>query len=211
MLIELNQVIPEPIPKEMIERSEVWGTQLKIEPRTFNLISAHSGKGKSTLLHLLYGLRKDFSGEVIMDGENIQKQTTYNWTSLRSTQIALLFQELKLFPKLCACENIELIPQINQNVPSALEMAKQLGMQGFLTKPVETLSFGQRQRIALIRTLRKPFKLLLLDEPFSHLDQENIDLASSLINEIARANQATVLLTSLGETPPLSFDRILSL
>ena len=211
MLIELNQVIPEPIPKEMIERSEVWGTQLKIEPRTFNLVSAHSGKGKSTLLHLLYGLRKDFSGEVIMDGENIQKQTTYNWTSLRSTQIALLFQELKLFPKLCACENIELIPQINQNVPSGLEMAKQLGMEGFLTKPVETLSFGQRQRIALIRTLRKPFKLLLLDEPFSHLDQENIDLASSLINEIARANQATVLLTSLGETPPLSFDRILSL
>ena len=211
MLIELNQVIPEPIPKEMIERSEVWETQLKIEPKSFTLISAHSGKGKSTLLHLLYGLRKDFSGEVIMDGENIQKQTSAGWTLLRSTQIALLFQELKLFPKLCARENIELIPQINHNVPSGLEMAKQLGMEGFLTKQVETLSFGQRQRIALIRTLRKPFKLLLLDEPFSHLDQENIDLASSLINEIARANQATVLLTSLGETPPLSFDRILSL
>ena len=211
MLIELNQVIPEPIPKEMIERSEVWETQLQIEPKSFTLISAHSGKGKSTLLHLLYGLRKDFSGEVIMDGKNIQKQTSSGWTSLRSTQIALLFQELKLFPKLCARENIELIPQINHNVPSGLEMAKQLGMEGFLTKPVETLSFGQRQRIALIRTLRKPFKLLLLDEPFSHLDQENIDLASSLINEIARANQATVLLTSLGETPPLSFDRILSL
>ena len=211
MLIKLNQVIPEPIPKEMIERSEVWGTQLQIEPKSFTLISAHSGKGKSTLLHLLYGLRKDFSGEVIMDGENIQKQTSSGWTSLRSTQIALLFQELKLFPKLCARENIELIPQINHNVPIELEMAKQLGMEGFLTQPVETLSFGQRQRIALIRTLRKPFKLLLLDEPFSHLDQENIDLASSLINEIARANQATVLLTSLGETPPLSFDRILSL
>ena len=211
MLIELNQVIPEPIPKEMIERSEVWGTQLKIEPRTFNLISAHSGKGKSTLLHLLYGLRKDFSGEVIMDGENIQKQTSSGWTSLRSTQIALLFQELKLFPKLCARENIELIPQINHNVPSGLEMAKQLGMESFLTKPVETLSFGQRQRIALIRTLRKPFKLLLLDEPFSHLDQENTNLASNLINEIARTNQATVLITSLGEAPPLSFDHILSL
>ena len=211
MLIELNQVIPDPIPKEMIERSEVWETQLKIEPKSFTLVSAHSGKGKSTLLHLLYGLRKDFSGEVIMDGENIQKETSSGWTSLRSTQIALLFQELKLFPKLCARENIELIPRINHNVPSGLEMAKQLGMEGFLTQPVETLSFGQRQRIALIRTLRKPFKLLLLDEPFSHLDQENIDLASSLINEIARANQATVLLTSLGETPPLSFDRILSL
>jgi ABC-type nitrate/sulfonate/bicarbonate transport system ATPase subunit len=63
----------------------------------------------------------------------------------------------------------------------------------------------------LIRTLRKPFKLLLLDEPFSHLDQENTNLASNLINEIARTNQATVLITSLGEAPPLSFDHILSL
>ncbi|MBT3666464.1 MAG: ATP-binding cassette domain-containing protein [Opitutae bacterium] len=211
MLIELNQVIPEPIPEEMIERSEVWGTQLKIEPQTFNLISAHSGKGKSTLLHLLYGLRKDFTGEVIIDGENIQKQISPDWTSLRSTQIALLFQELRLFPKLSAGENIELIPQFNQKVTSELEMAKKLGMEAFLTKPVETLSYGQRQRIALIRTLRKPFKLLLLDEPFSHLDHENINLATSLIDEIARANQATVLITSLGEAPPLSFDRILSL
>tara|TARA_B100000963_G_scaffold347444_1_gene353778 strand:+ start:247 stop:882 length:636 start_codon:yes stop_codon:yes gene_type:complete len=211
MLIELNQVIPEPIPKEMIELSEVWGTQLKIEPQSFTLISAHSGKGKSTLLHLLYGLRKDYSGEVLIDQENIQKKNAFYWAPLRKQKIALLFQELRLFPKLSARENIELIPEFNPRGPSELEMAKQLGMADFLKKSVETLSLGQRQRIALIRALRKPFKLLLLDEPFSHLDQENIDLASSLINEIARANQATVLLTSLGETPPLSFDRILSL
>ena len=211
MLIELNQVIPEPIPKEMIELSEVWGTQLKIEPQSFTLISAHSGKGKSTLLHLLYGLRKDYSGEVLIDQENIQKKNAFYWAPLRKQKIALLFQELRLFPKLSARENIELIPEFNPRGPSELEMAKQLGMADFLKKSVETLSLGQRQRIALIRALRKPFKLLLLDEPFSHLDQENIDLASSLINEVARANQATVLLTSLGETPPLSFDRILSL
>ena len=130
---------------------------------------------------------------------------------MRKQKIALLFQELRLFPKLSTRENIELIPEVNPRGPSELEMAKQLGMADFLKKSVETLSFGQRQRIALIRTLRKPFKLLLLDEPFSHLDQENINLASSLINDIARGNQATVLLTSLGETPPLSFDRILSL
>ena len=211
MLIELSQVIPEPIPKEMIERSEVWATQLKIEPQSFNLISAHSGKGKSTLLHLLYGLRKDYSGEVLVDGENIQKKNATYWTPLRKQKIALLFQELRLFPKLSAQENIELIPEVNRRGPSKLEMAKQLGMANFLNKSVETLSFGQRQRIALIRTLCKPFNLLLLDEPFSHLDQENINLASSLINDIARGNQATVIITSLGEAPPLPFDRTLSL
>ena len=211
MLIELNQVIPEPIPKEMIERSEVWGTQLKIEPQSISLISARSGKGKSTLLHILYGLRKDYSGEILLDGENIQKKNASDWTPLRKQKISLLFQELRLFPKLNAQENIELIPEVKLHGPSEMEMAKQLGMADFLNKPVDTLSFGQRQRIALIRTLRKPFNLLLLDEPFSHLDQENIYLASSLINEVARGNQATVLITSLGEAPPLPFDRILSL
>ena len=90
-------------------------------------------------------------------------------------------------------------------------MAERLGMKEFLSKPIEKLSFGQRQRIAIIRTLRKPFKLLLLDEPFSHLDKKNENLASSLIEEIARANEATVLVTSLGESPPLPFDRTLSL
>ena len=211
MLIELNQVKPEPIPKEMVARSDIWGTRLNIEPKSFTLISAHSGKGKSTLLHLLYGLRNDYSGEASIDGQSVKKQEMDDWTRLRSQKIALLFQELRLFPKLSAQENITLIPESNPQVPTDTEMAERLGIEEFLSKPIENLSFGQRQRIAIIRTLRKPFKLLLLDEPFSHLDKKNEKLSSSLIEEIARANEATVLVTSLGESPPLPFDRTLSL
>ena len=211
MLVELNQVKPEPIPKQMVTRSDVWGTHLNIEPKSFTLISAHSGKGKSTLLHLLYGLRNDYSGEASVDGQSVEKKGASDWTRLRGHKIALLFQELRLFPKLSAQENIALIPEANPQVPTGTEMAERLGMKEFLSKPIEKLSFGQRQRIAIIRTLRKPFKLLLLDEPFSHLDKKNENLASSLIEEIARANEATVLVTSLGESPPLPFERTLSL
>ena len=112
---------------------------------------------------------------------------------------------------LTAQENINLIPQVNSHSPSIEEMADRLGMKDFLTQKVANLSYGQRQRIALIRVLRKPFQLLLLDEPFSHLDQENEERACSLIEEVARTNKATFLLTSLGQNPPLSFDQILSL
>ena len=211
MLIEFKQVEPNPIPKEMIKRSEVWGTELKIEPNSFTLVSAHSGKGKSTLLHILYGLRNDFTGEVTIDGQNIRQKNSDDWTTSRSEQITLLFQELKLFPLLTAHENINLIPQANPKSPSTEEMADRLGMKSFLTQQAATLSYGQRQRIALIRALSKPFQLLLLDEPFSHLDQENEALACSLIEEVTRANNATFILTSLEEKPPLSFDRILLL
>ena len=211
MLIELKNVAPKPIPSEMIEHSEVWGTDLKIEPNSFTLISAHSGKGKSTLFHLLYGIRQDYTGEIIIDGQNIHKKNTDDWMQSRCDKIALLFQELKLFPLLTAQENINLIPQVNSHSPSIEEMADRLGMKDFLTQKVANLSYGQRQRIALIRVLRKPFQLLLLDEPFSHLDQENEERACSLIEEVARTNKATFLLTSLGQNPPLSFDQILSL
>ena len=85
-------------------------------------------------------------------------------------------------------------------------MLGQVGMEPFVDQPVETLSFGQRQRIALLRSLRKPFDLLLLDEPFSHLDEENTERACRLIAETIERNKATLILSSLGDEPPIKFD-----
>ena len=211
MKLTFNKVVPEPVPQSLIASSKIWEEEITWAPNDRILVQAQSGKGKSTLLHLLYGLRNDYSGEASIDGQSLEKQEMGDWTRLRSQKIALLFQELRLFPKLSAQENITLIPESNPQVPTETEMAERLGMKEFLSKPIENLSFGQRQRIAIIRTLRKPFKLLLLDEPFSHLDKKNEKLSSSLIEEIVRANEATVLVTSLGESPPLPFDRTLSL
>ena len=59
MLIELKNIIPEPIPKKIVKSSEVWGRNLRIEANSRVLISALSGMGKSTLLHIIYGLRNE--------------------------------------------------------------------------------------------------------------------------------------------------------
>ena len=184
MLIELNKVVPNPLPDKIIKTSEIWNLHLRIEPQSKILISAQSGMGKSTLLHLIYGLRQDYTGQLLIEGQPVKQFTFVQWEQWRRRSISLVFQDLRLFPHLSAHENLELIPDINPSAPSVEEMVNRLGLEPHLQQPVSTLSHGQRQRIAIIRALRKPFRLLLLDEPFSHLDESNQNLASELIKEV---------------------------
>ena len=211
MLIELQNLTPDPIPQKIVEASEVWGTNLRIETNSNVLVSAQSGMGKSTLLHVIYGLRKDYSGQLLIDGKNIRRNSHEEWENLRKQSISMIFQDLRLFQHLSVRQNLQLIPEINASSPSIEEMTAQLGVENCLDQSVSRLSHGQRQRIAIIRALRKPFRLLLLDEPFSHLDEENQKYASRLIQEVTKANDAGLILSSLGSSPALSFDQQISL
>ena len=207
MLISLENIAPSPIPQSHLESSEIWNSTLTFESKSSILISADSGKGKSTLLHLIYGLRKDYSGNLFIDSGNAGELGFQQWENLRRESLSMVFQDLRLFSQLSARENIELIPQLKPNSPSISEMSERLGMIDFLEQPALTLSHGQRQRIALMRALRKPFKWLLLDEPFSHLDKNNQELACDLIKEVTEYNEAGIILSSLGATPSIMFEK----
>ena len=211
MLIEFKKLIPDPLPVKVVEESEIWANFIKLEPESQVIIRAQSGMGKSTLLHIIYGIRKDYSGQLLIDGKSIREQNLNQETLLRRKLISIVFQDLRLFPHLTARQNLEIIPEENPSAPSLEQMTERLGVEACLDQSVSTLSHGQRQRIALIRALRKPFRWLLLDEPFSHLDIQNQTKASELIQETTLANKAGVLLSSLGETPALSFDYSYSL
>ena len=211
VLIKLTNVIPSPLPSKHVELSDIWDTSLEFKTQSSTLISAQSGMGKSTLLHLIYGLREDYAGSIHIDGKNIRELSREAWENLRRENISLVFQDLRLFSHLTAKENLDLIPISNPNCPSAEKMAERLGMNKFLDQSICTLSHGQRQRIAIIRALQKPFSILLLDEPFSHLDDQNKERASLLIQEVVDHNQASVILSSLGDAPLFQFERSLSL
>ena len=211
MLIELNNLVPDPLPEKIVEASGIWGGELRIETRSKVLVSAQSGMGKSTLLHILYGLRQAYTGTAKVDGTCLRQFSTQEWERVRRERISLQFQDLRLFPNLSARENLLLLPQSNPAAPSLEEMAERLEMTPFLNQSLSTLSQGQRQRMALVRTLRKPFRFLMLDEPFSHLDETNQMSACSLIEEIVDRNQAGLLVSSLGSTPHLPFDQIIEL
>ena len=211
MLIELEKLVPHPLPDRIVESSAVWRNELKIEPQSKVLFSAQSGMGKSTLLHILYGLRKDYSGEAKLEGKSLREFSLADWEAIRRERISLQFQDLRLFPNLTARDNLNLLPRIHPSAPSVEEMTERLGMTPFLDQSLATLSQGQRQRMALVRALRKPFELLMLDEPFSHLDEGNQLNACSLIEEVVRGNQAGLLVSSLGSTPPITFDQRIEL
>ncbi len=211
MRIELNGILPDLLTPKAVEKSQIWGKRIVFEPQSVLLVSAQSGMGKSTLLHFIYGLRKDFRGVLSINEKSTTERDFHEWECLRRESLSLVFQDLRLFPHLTAGQNLELIPQKNPAAPSAEEMSDRLGVRSCLDQTVSTLSHGQRQRIAIIRALRKPFQWLLLDEPFSHLDDENQETACRLIQETAQANDAGILLSSLGETPSLPFEHRFSL
>ena len=211
MNLSLQKIIPHPLPPSLVSSSDVWGEEVSFTSGTSTLLEAQSGKGKSTLLHILYGMRRDFDGFCQFDGKDISSLRATQWQHLRSCKVSLLFQDLRLFKHLSLRENLQLVPETDTQAPPLQEMCERLQIDHLLDRPVHTLSLGQRQRAALIRSLTKPFQWLFLDEPFSHLDEANASEAAHLIHESMKRNQAGLLLTSLQAQSPLACDRSLHL
>jgi len=211
-MFELINVEPKPLAGQTTD-SKVWNRKVALGSDQQYLVRAPSGKGKSTFLHLLYGLRHDYTGEIRFDGRPTQAFSPDDWADLRREKVSMLFQDLRLFPHLTAWENLLLKNRLTDffSEEKLRENADRLGMTPFLSQKAETLSYGQRQRIAIVRALSQPFRFLLLDEPFSHLDTENARLAKELIDEQVRAQGASLVVASLGEDYGWDFNHFLEL
>ena len=197
----LKNVIPEPLTSTVPLSSNIWATECFFEKGKNYLVTAPSGKGKSTFMHLLYGLRHDYEGTILYQQKDIKTFSSDDWAAIRQRQLSLVYQNLNLFPNLSALDNLLLASEMVDNYTSTealKEMAAALAVDQLLSQKIATLSYGQRQRIAIIRALSQPFDFLLLDEPFSHLDDENIQKASTLIANICKKQQAGIILVSLG-------------
>lgn len=184
-----------------IRESQIW----EVPSFTFErgeriCLRAESGAGKSSLLSFIYGNREDYEGEILFNGENIRKFDIGGWCDIRTNHIALLPQEMRLFPELTVIDNIQLKNSLTQS-KSPKEIDGLLSLLGIIdkkTSPVSLLSIGQQQRVAIIRTICQPFDFIFLDEPVSHLDEENNRLVAALIEEEARKKDAGIITTSVG-------------
>ncbi len=212
MNIELKQVIPAPLAGISFGEHSVWQHDVSLSCNSNYLIHAPSGTGKSTLISVLYGTRNDFAGDVLIEGESSKKISLKKWSQLRQTMLSVIFQDLRLFPELTAFDNILLKATLtsDEKKDEIFSKAKLLGIENKLNTPCKFLSLGQQQRVAIIRALMQPFKFLLMDEPFSHLDQANIELASQLISEECKKNGAGLLLTTLGDKYLFNYDHVLT-
>lgn len=201
MKIEFSKVVPVPLTGSAFQPESVWERDISFSSPQYTLVRAPSGTGKSTLISLIYGTRNDYTGDMKIDGKLLRSYSLRDWSDLRRKKLSVVFQDLRLFPELTALENIRIKAQLEGNVSDEKikSLAERLGMGHKLSQSCGTLSLGQQQRIAVVRSLVQPFEMLLLDEPFSHLDTENTRIACELIGEACRENNAGLILTSLGE------------
>jgi putative ABC transport system ATP-binding protein len=216
MIISLHKVVPAPIREKVLSReSDLWNSELSLQQGEWIKVKAPSGTGKTTLMHIIWNLRKDFEGRVEYDGQPVDTIDAETLALYRQTRMSIIFQDLRLFGQLSALENIELklkMPhQPLYGIDKVEAMAEQLGVSHVLHQQTSTCSYGEQQRIAIIRALVQPFEWLLMDEPFSHLDKANAQKAAQLINDECQSRGAGLLITDLDEDELFPYHKHLNL
>ena len=204
MQIQLRKITPDFIEQEKRSTSQIWEQNISIIKGEHLHIVAPSGSGKTSLMHFIYGLRKDYSGNILYGDIDIKKLSTESFSTFRRNKISIIFQDLRLFENQTVRENIEIKRILEPyHKPEEIEnMAKRLGIENKLNQKIKTCSYGEQQRIAIIRSLMQPFDFLLLDEPFSHLDEVNRKKAMELIYEECGKRNAAMIFADL---KPLDF------
>ncbi len=211
--ITLDNTLPQVFLQRTDIKSDIWRRQVTIERGKTYLIEASSGIGKSSLCSFIIGYRRDFDGRILFDDKDSHELKTADWTLLRQRHISLLFQELRLFPELTALENVEIKNSLTHFKTSKEIEAwfEALGIADKMQSPVRLMSFGQQQRVAMIRALVQPFDFLLADEPISHLDEANSQTMADIMTKEARRQGAGIIITSIGKHMTLPYDKTFSL
>lgn len=198
--ITLRGMLPRVFENENIPHSEVWRTDVSFRRGELCLIEAASGAGKSSLCAYIYGTRTDYLGTLLFNSTDASTLPIAQWQELRRRHLAYLPQELALFPELTALENIRLKASLTGDVDEEQieEWLAELGIDSRADYPVGKMSIGQQQRVAIIRSICQPFDFILLDEPVSHLDEQNNRTAAAIMLREARRRGAGIITTSVG-------------
>ena len=211
--ITLSNVLPHVFANRTDLKSDVWLNDVKFEKGRLYLVEAMSGTGKSTLCSYILGYRHDYTGNVRFDDKDVKSLSVNDWVTIRQRSISHLFQELRLFPELTALENVQIKNNLTGFKPIAevKEWFERLGIADKLDAKVGRMSFGQQQRVAMIRALVQPFDFLLADEPISHLDDTNSAIMADIMMSEAKRQGAGVIVTSIGKHMVLDYDKVYKL
>jgi len=175
------------------------GVDLSIAAGEYLAISGPSGSGKSTLLHMLGGLDRPTSGEVLF--KNSELGSAIDLDTYRSRNVGFIFQAFHLMPTLRAIENVQL-PMIGLNrkrfdrAARARELLKEMGLEHRMWQYPNQLSAGERQRVAIARALANDPEILLADEPTGNLDSVNSARIMQILTGIQKERGMTLIVVT---------------
>ncbi len=175
-----------------------------------------SGSGKSTLLHLLGGLDKPTSGEIVVGGKNVSSMNDRQLSKFRNQTIGFVFQSFYLQPFLTLRRNIEVasMPQRMGRAERKLRiesLARQVGLYDRLSHRPHELSGGQIQRAAIARALLNRPAIILADEPTGNLDSANSRDIISLFQQIRGQYHTTIVIATHDNEIAAQADRVIAL
>ncbi len=174
---------------------------LDIPKKDFACLSGPSGSGKSTLLNLIGGLDRPTGGEILVDGNRVDRMEKGALAELRLRRIGFVFQAYNLIPVLTARENVEFVMQL-QGVPAAergaktREILKEVGLDGLEDRRPGELSGGQQQRVAVARAIVSEPSLVLADEPTANLDSKTAENLMQLLRHMNREHGVTFIFST---------------
>ena len=200
--------------KGEVEVKALNNINLEINEGEFVAIVGASGSGKSTLLHLLGGVDKPSSGEVILNGTNMYSLKERELSILRRRKIGFVFQFFNLIPVLTAEENIEipvLLDAGKMDKEYKAELLKILGLEERKKHHPAQLSGGQQQRVSIGRALANKPSLILADEPTGNLDSKNSKEILELLKYSAKKYHQTLILITHDLAIAKEADRVITI
>ena len=187
---------------------------LQIEQGEFIAILGPSGSGKSTLLNMIGGLDQLDSGEIIIDGNSIQKEKDDKLSQYRRKKIGFIFQAFNLIPVLSVYENIVMPTVLDDSEIDEdyiKDIIEQIGMTEFCNQFPSKLSGGQQQRVAIARALVSDAPIILADEPTGNLDSVTAGEIINILKTLAKERNKCVIVVTHSKEAADSADIILEL
>jgi putative ABC transport system ATP-binding protein len=186
------------------EITALAGISLDIVKGSFAVIMGPSGSGKSTLLHLIGGLDRPSSGELLVDGRLIGQMADDRVTLFRRNKIGFVFQFFNLLPTLTALENVALPLVLDGRSKFEAEQRAQallnkVGLEERKKHLPEELSGGEIQRVAMARALAFDPPILLADEPTGNLDSKNGTAILAMLRQVSKEDGCTVVMVTHSE------------
>lgn len=182
-----------------------------IEKGEFIVILGPSGAGKSALLNLLGGMESATKGAILVDGKVITDMNAGTLTKYRATDVGFVFQFYNLIPTLTALENVELVRDICPGATPAVQALEQVGLLDHKYQFPSQLSGGEQQRVSIARAVSKNPKMLLCDEPTGALDSETVVQILTLLQNLSRQQEKTVIIVTHNAALAEAADKVIRL
>ena len=160
-------------------------------------IMGSSGSGKSTMMNIIGCMDKPSIGEVILDGQDITKESQTSLTKIRREKIGLIFQQFHLIPYLTALENV-MVAQYYHSIPDeqeALQALERVGLKDRAKHLPSQLSGGEQQRVCIARALINSPEIILADEPTGNLDEVNEKIVIEILKQLHKEGATIVVVT----------------